>query len=122
MSTYFDYRYHFPLTGVALAADAFTAWCAGGLLAADAPPDNMLGEPILLNGTQIACGRAGRPAVAFTDADTGAAITIPAAGDADFIYIHLRSELALPAGFAPAAYGLVATDPAESAAVLGVWA
>lgn len=125
MTTYSDYRYRFPLAGLALAVDAFAALRAGGLLPPDGLPENMLGDPISLNGEMVARGRAGRAAVDTTDPDTGSAVTIPAIGDPAMVYVHIRSSTApseLPPGFDPAAYGLVATTAEESAAVLGVWA
>lgn len=125
MTEYTDYRYRFPVAGLALAADAFSALRAAGLLAAEGLPENMLGDPVLLNGALVTRGRAGRAAVEYTDGDSGELVQLPAAGDPDFVYIHIRSEVPpsdLPASFSPAAYGLVETTPEESAAVLGVWA
>jgi hypothetical protein len=125
MSTYADYRYRFPLAGLLLAAEAFTALRLVGVLPPDGLPDNMLGEPVLLNGAVITAGRAGRAALEYTDPDTEQLVQLPAAGDPAFVYVHIRSLVQpeqLPAGFDPAAFGLVATSPDESAAVLGVWA
>lgn len=121
---YHDYRYRFPVAGLALAADAFAALRGAGLLPPEGLPENMLGDPILLNGVQVARGRQGRAEVTFTDSDTGQPVIIPAAGDPAYIYVHIRAELApadLPPGFAPRAYALEETTAAESAAVLGVW-
>jgi hypothetical protein len=50
-------------------------------------------------------------------------MTIPAAGEAGMFYIAIRTDVQpsdIP--FDPAALGLIATTPDESAAVLGVWA
>lgn len=125
MSTYHDYRYRFPAVGLALAADAFTALRAAGLLPPNGLPENMLGDPLLLNGAEVARGRQGRAAVDTTDPIAGEAMHIPAVGDPTMIYVHIRSETppeALPAGFTPATFGLIATTATESAVVLGVWA
>ena len=68
-------------------------------------------------------GKPGAAASSYTDPDTHQAVDVPARGDPAFYYIHIRSDVppsALP--FDPAAFGLVPSDPIESAAVLGVWA
>lgn len=125
MTEYTDYRYKFPLSGLALAVDAFDALRAAGLLPLDGLPENMLGDPILAGGVVVAKGRAGRAAFSYTDEASGETVNVPATGDPEMIYVHIRSRVGLgdlPSGFNPSAYGLTATTPEESAPVLGVWA
>lgn len=125
MTEYFDYRYRFPLSSLTLAADAFTALRTAGLLPPDGLPENMLGDPLVLNGAVVARGRVGRAALSYVDETTGEAVDVPATGDPTMIYVHIRSTVSpheLPAGFYPSAYGLTETTVEESVAVLGVWA
>jgi len=109
----FDYRFKFK--DLARALTAMAALRAAGILGTSAIPLNMLGDPRDSSGNttadeaQIAwLGRRG----------TGDGGSDPASW-----YIHIRSEVdpaSLP--FSPVDYGLTPSDPAESAAVLGVWA
>jgi hypothetical protein len=125
MSAYHDYRYRFPVGGLARATEAFAALRAAGLLPAEGLPENMLGDPLLLDGAEVARGRSGRAAWSYADPVSGAPVAVPACGDPGSVYVHIRSDVApsqLPPGFDPAAYGLTATTVEESAAVLGVWA
>lgn len=125
MPDYHDYRFAFPADGLATALGAFEALRAAGILAPGEVPLNMLGDPIVQGGQTVAFGRRGRAGLTYADEATGAPVAVPAIGDPSLIYIHIRSETApeaLPAGFDPAAFGLIPVPAEESAAVLGVWA
>lgn len=127
MSTvqYTDYRYKFPTVGLTKAVEALNVLRTAGLLGAEALPENMLGDTIRLGGAVVAKGRTGRPAFSYVDELTGQTVNVLAQGDPNMTYIHIRSSTdptELPADFSPAAFGLIATTPEESATVLGVWA
>ena len=129
--TYYDYRFRFPITGLAQALTLLAALRASGLLAGEIVPENMLGEARRDDGSVTDRGASdmswvgspGRAASSYTDPDTNQQVVVPAAGDPAFYYIHIRSYIA-PAqlGLNPASFGMTPSDPAESAAVLGVWA
>jgi hypothetical protein len=82
---------------------------------------NMLGDPILdVDGNTVAQGRMGRAALSYTDSDTAQVVNVPAAGDPTYWYAALR--VSADVVFDPATFGMTVCDPAENAAVLGVWA
>lgn len=117
----YDYRFRFPVDGLAIALDALDALRDIGVLEADRPA-NMLGERRDTAGNVVPSGaawRGGRGSLPVTTPDG----TIPAKGDPDWFYIHVRSPVG-PAAlgeFDPADYGFVATAAEELAEVLGVW-
>ena len=118
MTAFTDYRFKVP--ALADAAAALAALQAAGLVSPGDAPVNMLGCPVVVTvgGLDVTIRAArGRPA---RDTVVG---TLPAAGDPAFWYLAVRTEV--PPGdvpFDPTTLGLVPCDPAESAAVLGVWA
>lgn len=137
-SGYFDYQWNFPTTGIALALEGLAALRAVLGLDVDAMPGNALGDLRDANGdifvppvtsiggpppsmAGIWIGRPGTAAYSVQDPWTGRVTEFPAKGDPSRYYMHFRTTQDAP-GFDPAAYGWVPTDPAESAAVLGVWA
>lgn len=127
MSTYMDYRFKFPITGLAKALEAMAELRTAGLLGKGNLPQNMLGDLRDTSGNAVSAnaawaGRPGRAAYTYTDTYTNKQISVPAAGDPGYYYIHIRAEGVSSLPFDPSAYGLVASDPTESAAVLGVWA
>jgi hypothetical protein len=89
-------------------------------------PANMLGDPqqVTVDSTTVTIrARQGWAASSCTDPDSGLVVNVPGAGDPTQWYLSIRSYV--PPGTQPVdptAYGLVVSDPAESAAVLGVWA
>lgn len=123
----YDYRYKFPLSGLALAITGFAALQAAGLLSPGTIPPNMLGSDRDASGNVVAPGdstvvawRGDAGIAQMVDPSSGG--TIEARGDPAFYYVAIRSEVA-PADVTvnPADYGLVTCDPIESAAVLGGW-
>lgn len=114
--------YTFKATSLAVIGNALAALQASGLVGADSGPANMLGALSVndAKGNILFRYGVGRAAVGATAPD-GGKITIPGAGDPGMVYIAIRADdVAIP--FDPAALGLIATTPEESAAVLGVWA
>jgi len=131
-----DYRYNFPTSGLALALDGMAALRTELGLDDTALPANALGDrrdasgavvvtplvgalPVIVDAA-VWVGRPGSAATSFEGPD-GKVVEIPAKGDPARYYMHIRTDQTAP-GFDPAAYGMTPTDPAESAAVLGVWA
>jgi hypothetical protein len=126
---YYDYLFDFPATGLSDALQALAALRQAGILDSQLP-QNMLGDPRDANGNVVDrsnpdamfVGRPGTAATNYTDLN-GDTVNVPAVGDPTRFYIAIRSTVApdqIP--FNPATYGLTVTDPATSAAVLGVWA
>lgn len=129
MTEYYDYRLRFP---VARLPDVITAIAS---LRAEARriirdlPDNMLGDPrdaqgnTVSDGSEVWRGCRGRPATSYTDPDTGIVTNVPAIGNVNNCYVHIRIHVP-PARipFDPADYGLVVVPQAVSEALLGVWA
>lgn len=131
-----DNLWSFPRTGLARALEGLAALRDGLGLPPDAQPGNALGDPRDANGEIVVpqagaiddpppvppawIGRPGSAASSYQDM-SGATVAIPAKGDPDRYYMHMRTDIDAP-GFDPADYGFEPTDPAESAAVLGVWA
>lgn len=114
MSGYTDYRFRFPVTGIAQALAGFDALRQVGLMPADGLPLNMLGDPINADGETVPLDEdtGSFPGVAFMGRRSGA-----------HFYIHIRSAVppvALPVS--PAVFGLEDVSVEASAAVLGVWA
>lgn len=126
MTTYTDYRYKFPISGLSQALQAMAQLRTAGLLGKGDLPQNMLGDLRDTSGnvstsTPAWAGRPGRAAYSYTDPVTKQTVNVPASGDPGYYYIHIRSDVSsLP--FDSSTYGLVVSDPTESAAVLGVWA
>lgn len=127
--TYFDYRFRFPVAGIAQALGGFAALRAAGVMPADGLPANMLGDPLDVAGALVMPDAGGElSGVAFRGRRGSAAIvskdwTIPARGDTGYFYIHIRSTIdpaTLPVS--PAAFGLETVSAEESAAVLGAYA
>jgi hypothetical protein len=129
MSDYFDYRFKF--TDLTKALGAMQELRTVGILSATGLPENMLGDARDATGNVVDrgdpeaafAGRKGRAAFTYTDDMTQQSVTVPACGDPDSWYIHIRATVS-PSDltFDPTTYGLVPSDPDESAAVLGVWA
>jgi hypothetical protein len=112
---YTDYRFKFPVANYAAVTaqmPAFRNWLRNAL--AYVGTENMLGDGFNAQGQQV-----DDPADAVIFGRRGVA---GGQGDPAFVYFHFRA-VAPPGGlpFNPATYGIVATTPAESAAVLGVW-
>lgn len=134
MTAYTDYLFKFPKTGLATALQGFVALRSAGLLGGSASmPDNMLGtlrdvqgNPVSDPATAAWRGDPGTAASSYTDPDTNQQVNVPARGDPTQFYVAIRAtdtpEAVAAAGINPADYGLTVCDPAESAAVLGVWA
>lgn len=107
MNGYYDYRFRFPVAGIAQALTGFAALRQVGLLPAEGLPANMLGEPLDATG-------------APTDAEDAAFV---GRRSGDHFHVHIRSRVdpaTLPVS--PATFGLEPVTEADSAAVLGVWA
>lgn len=128
MSSYTDYTFKF--SDLTKALQAFAALRTAGILGQGDVPENMLGDPRDSTGAAVArdsgtvawVGRKGIAAASYTD-ESGQTVNVPARGDPTLWYIAIRSTVTpdkIP--FDPATYGLEVCDPAESAAVLGVWA
>ncbi len=121
MTEYTDYRLRARSLDDIRAALA--ALRTAGLVGDAEGPENMLGDPQTdAEGRLAFRASRGRAALTVQDED-GQTLTIPARGDPDFWYVAvraLRRPEELPVD--PTAYGLEWCDPAESAAVLGVWA
>jgi hypothetical protein len=131
-----DYLWNFPVTGLPLALDGLAALRGKLGLSESAVPLNALGDPRDTTGAIITpvaripgktsgvpvawIGRPGSAATSFAD-PTGKTVNMAAKGNPDRYYMNIRSDKTAT-GFDPAAYGFVTTPPAESAAVLGVWA
>ena len=118
-----DLLYSFPTTGLALALDGLAALRAD---VGDSGPLNALGDPRNATGAIVApgepvvwIGRPGSPATSYEGMD-GKSVDVPAKGDPGRYYVHIRADHKATL-FDAAAYGLVPTDPYESAMVLGVW-
>lgn len=115
----------FKTTNLQTAAQALAALQADGYLAAGDAPVNMLGDPQTVTvGTQTLTVRArmGSAAGSYTDNITQQIMQVPARGDPTQWYIAIRTYAVTADPLNPATYGLTPCDPAESAAVLGVWA
>lgn len=114
--------YTFKASSLAVIGNALAALQASGLVGANSGPANMLGPMSVddAKGNPLFKYGVGRASSSGVGPD-GSKITIPGAGDPGMFYIAIRADaVAIP--FDPAALGLIATPPAESAAVLGVWA
>jgi|GEM_PF-6097309 len=114
--------YTFKAPSLAVIGNALAALQASGLVGANSGPSDMLGSMSVddAQGSPLFRYGVGRAAVTVTGMDSQP-MTIPAAGEASMFYIAIRAaDVAIP--FNPAALGLIATTPEESAAVLGVWA
>ena len=125
-----DFIWNFPTAGLALALEGLDA------LRADLGTEaalNALGDPRDAEGNIAPpfdgsntppawVGRPGTAATSYDDPLAGKTIELPAKGDPGKYYMHLRTDRDTSAGFDPEAYGLAVTVPAESAAVLGIWA
>jgi len=112
----------YKAASLTVIAKALAALQASGLVGADSGPANMLG-PLSVDdaqGNPLFRYGVGRAAVGATAPD-GSKVTIPAIGEPNMVYIAIRAP-AVDVPFDPAALGLIATTPDESAAVLGVWA
>lgn len=123
---YHDYRYRFLASNVAQAVAVLSALRAAGVLDGE-HPTNMLGDPLDATGNPTSLtnaaflGRRGRAAVEYED-ENGDPQVSPAAGDPDYIYLHVRATTPPSAiGVDLSAYGMEPVSEAESAAVLGVW-
>src|SRR5574343_977564 len=104
---YYDYRYRFLLTNVAVAVQVLNALREADLMAdTTAHPMNMLGSPMDATG-------------AYCDSDS-AVFFGEISGPYD--YVGVRSKV--PPEQVPdvAAYGFEPVSAEDSAAVLGVWA
>jgi len=115
--------YTFKAPSIAVITDALAALQASGLVGANSGPSDMLGQLSVddAQGNRLFRYGVGRAAMTVTGMD-GKPMTIPAAGEAGMFYIAIRTDVQpsdIP--FDPAALGLIATTPDESAAVLGVW-
>lgn len=133
-STYFDYPLNFPTTGLALALEGFDALRAELGIETNMLLGHMLGDPRDADGNVVNpvdddpqstrvvwVGRPGMAAYTYTDPNDQV-VEVPARGDPDRYYMHIRTASDQSGvAFDPAQYGMVPTDPAESAAVLGVW-
>lgn len=127
MTAYFDYRFKFADLSRALLG--FAPLRVAGILPLDGIPQNMLGDPRDATGAyttdpeKIAwIGRKGTAASSYTD-ENGQTVNVPAVGDPTLFYVAIRSDVPPDKiGVDPADFGLEVCDPAESAAVLGVWA
>jgi hypothetical protein len=136
--TYFDYRLNFPTTGLALALEGFDALRAELGIETNMLLGHMLGDPRDADGNVVVpqprdigdppdtsvvwIGRPGIAAYSYTDPNARV-VEVPARGDPARYYMHIRTETDRTAVTIDLTqYGMVATDPAESAAVLGVWA
>jgi hypothetical protein len=136
--TYFDYRLNFLVTDLALALDGFDALRAelgietntllwhmlGDLRDADGnvvvPQPRDIGEPP--DTSVVWIGRSGIAAYTYTDPNDRV-VEVPARGDPARYYMHIRTETDHTTVTTDLTqYGMTATDPDESAAVLGVWA
>lgn len=115
--------YTFKAPSLATITDALLVLQASGLVGANSGPSDMLG-PLSVNdaqGNSLFRYGVGRAAVTVTGMD-GQPMTIPAAGEAGWFYIAIRTDVqpsAIP--FDPAALGLIATTADESATVVGRW-
>jgi hypothetical protein len=127
--TWYDYRFQTPVANLPVALSLIDALRASGDLTTQRFTDNMLGDPIFEgvdsdgNPKMICRGSPGRASFTYTDPMTSATVTVPSSGDPATMYFAIRARVppgSLP--FAPATYGLSPSDPAVSAAVLGVWA
>jgi hypothetical protein len=137
-SPHFDYRLNFPTTGLALALEGFDALRAELGIETNTLLGHMLGDPRGADGNIVVppvrsiddppdtsvvwVGRPGMAAYTYTDPNDEV-VEVPAKGDPSRYYMHIRTMDDHGAvAFDPAQYGLLPTDPVESAAVLGVWA
>jgi hypothetical protein len=136
--TYFDYRLNFPTTGLALALEGFDVLRAELGIETNTLLGHMLGDPRDADGNVVVpqprdigdppdtsvvwVGRPGMAAYSYTDPNDQV-VEVPARGDPARYYMHIRSETdRTTVSTDLTQYGMAATDPAESAAVLGVWA
>jgi hypothetical protein len=137
-ATYFDYQLNFPVAGLALALEGFDALRAELGIETNTLLGHMLGDPRDAEGSVIVAqpreiddppdtsvvwvGRPGMAAYTYTDPITDQVVEVPARGDPARYYMHIRSASDHSTlVFDPSQYGMMPTDPAESAAVLGVW-
>ena len=133
--TYFDYRLNFPTTGLALALEGFDALRAELGIETNTLLGHMLGDLRDTDGNVVNpvdddprstrvvwVGRPGMAAYTYTDPNDQV-VEVPAKGDPARYYMHIRTETDQTTVTTDMTqYGMVATDPAESAVVLGVWA
>jgi hypothetical protein len=130
-----DYLWNFPRTSLSKALTGLTALRVELDLPPGTLPGNALGDPRDATGAMVTqaqraakpasnpviwIGRPGSAATSFTD-PAGKTVTVPAKGDPTKFYMHIRTDKTVQK-FDPTQYGLAPTDPAESTAVLGVWA
>jgi hypothetical protein len=132
-----DYLWTFPRTGLDKALTGLTALRIELGLPSGTLPGNALGDPRDASGAVVTplpaddlakpapdptawIGRPGSAASSYEDMD-GKTIDVPARGDPSKYYMHIRTGQDVEK-FDPSQYGLMPSDPAESAAVLGVWA
>lgn len=106
MSEYFDYRYRFPVSGIALAVGLLDALRAKSLLGEGTLRD-MLGGPLGLDGKPTSEGEE-----AFRGKESGG-----------YVYLHTRAAVdPMELGVDLSVFGLEPVDEATSAGILGVWA
>ena len=132
-----DYLVNFPTSGLALALEGLDRLRMEMGLPPGTLPGNALGDRRDASGDVVTTlpaddltkpapdvtawiGRPGSAASSYKDMN-GQNVEVPAKGDPTRYYMHIRTDAEAP-DFDPAAYGLEPTDPATSAAVLGVWA
>lgn len=121
---YTDYLFSAPT--LADAGAALAALQAAGLVGAGDVPQNMLGDPqqITVNDHAVTVrARQGWAASSYTDPVSHQLVVVAGAGVVGTWYLAVRT-LVPPSQvpFDPTTMGLTPTDPATSAAVLGVWA
>lgn len=108
---YYDYRFKFLITQIALALLAMEQLRLSKILPLDRLPENMLGD-----------WRDSTGAIVTQDATWIGRQGVTGKGDPLYYYVAIRSDVPPTAiTFNPATYGLLVCDPAENAAVLGVW-
>ena len=106
MSEYFDYRYRFPVAGIAQAIGLLDALRAKNLLGEGTLKD-MLGGPLGRDGTPVP---EGEEAFRGTESD-------------GYVYLHTRATVdPKDLGIDISVFGLEPVDEETSSAVLGVWA
>jgi hypothetical protein len=134
--TYSDYRLNFSVADLALALEGFDALRGELGIETNTLLGHMLGDLRDADGNVVNpvdddpqstrvvwVGRPGMAAYTYTDPITDQIIEVPAKGDPARYYMHIRTETDRTTVTTDLTqYGMVATDPAESAAVLGVWA
>ena len=113
MSEYFDYRYRFPVAGIALAVDAIVDITETG---SSLRANNLLGEGTLKDMLGGPLGRDGTPVPEGEEAFRGT--------ESDgYVYLHTRATVdPKDLGIDISVFGLEPVDEETSSAVLGVWA